>query len=94
MKLTLHIPCNVIIACYFFQYAFSALMRLREAISEEEYNKYSEKVPKKSRNLFKMLNQSYENKDFHVAKKPPKDGVSFGMIPNTIVNRLMEKHNR
>ena len=77
-----------------FQYAFSALLRHREAMSEEEYNGYTENVPKKSRNLYKMLSQSYENKDFHVSKRPPKDGVSFGIIPNPIINRLMEKHNR
>ncbi len=77
-----------------FQYAFSALMRHREAMTEEDYNGYTEKISKKSRNLFKVLSQSYENKDFHVAKRPPKEGVSFGMIPNTIINRLLEKHNR
>jgi hypothetical protein len=63
-------------------------------MTEEEYSGYSESVPKKSRNLYKMLSQSYENKDFHVSKRPPKDGVSFGIIPNAIVNRLLEKHNR
>ena len=77
-----------------FQYAFSALLRHREAMSEDEYNGYTENVPKKSQNLYKMLSQSYENKDFHVSKRPPKDGVSFGIIPNPIINRLMEKHNR
>ena len=76
------------------QYAFSALLRHREAMTEEEYNGFSESVPKKSRNLYKILSQSYENKDFHISKRPPKDGVSFGIIPNTIINRIMEKHNR
>ncbi len=85
---------SVIRFVFWLQYAFSALMRHREAMTEEEYNGYTDKIPKKSRNLFKVLSQSYENKDFHVAKRPPKDGVSFGMIPNTIVNRLLEKHNR
>jgi hypothetical protein len=44
--------------------------------------------------MFSNMSQSYEDKDFHILKKRPKDGVSFGMIPNNIINRLLDKHNR
>ena len=48
----------------------------------------------RQRNTFRTLSQSYDHKDFHVSKKRCKDGVSFGMIPNGIINKLLDKHNR
>lgn len=60
----------------------------------EEYAECLAKVPKKSQQMFNSLSQGYDNKDFHLSKRPPKDGVSFGMIPNSIINKLMDKHNR
>ena len=40
------------------------------------------------------MESSHENRDFHLSKKRSREGVSFGMIPNTIINRLLDKQNR
>ena len=40
------------------------------------------------------MESSHDNKDFVLSKKRPKEGVSFGMIPNSIINKLMDKQNR
>jgi len=60
----------------------------------EEYSDCLAKVPKKSQQIFNSLSQGNGAKEFHLSKRPPKDGVSFGMIPNSIINKLMDKHNR
>ena len=40
------------------------------------------------------LGHSYEDKDFHLSRRRPKDGVSFGMITNTTINKLLDRQNR
>lgn len=75
-------------------FAFSALLRHREALGPDEFSKFSSKMEPRQRNTFRILSQSYEDKDFHVVKKRPKDGVSFGIVPNQIINRLLDKQNR
>ena len=76
------------------QFAFSALLRHREVLGEETFARISGQMEPRQRNTFRTLSQSYENKDFHLSKKRSKDGVSFGMIPNGIINKLLDKHNR
>ena len=44
--------------------------------------------------LYFHVGNSFEDKDFHIAKRRPKDGVSFGMIPNTTINKLLDRQNR
>ena len=76
------------------QFAFSALLRHREVLGESEFSRLSGQMEPRQRNTFRTLGQSYENKDFHLSKKRSKDGVSFGMVPNSIINKLLDKHNR
>ena len=76
------------------QFAFSALLRHREVLGPEEFARYLEKMEERQRNTFRLLSQSYEDKDFHLSKKRPKEGTSFGMIPNAIINKLLDRQNR
>ena len=48
----------------------------------------------RQRNTFKLLGHSYEDKDFHLAKNRSKNGVSFGIIANTTINKLLDRQNR
>ena len=32
--------------------------------------------------------------DFHLSKKRSREGVSFGIIPNVVINKLLDKQNR
>ncbi len=69
-------------------------MRHREVLGEAEFQKYLDRMDTRQRNTFRILSQSFEDKDFHVTKRRPKDGVSFGMIPNCVINKLLDKQNR
>ena len=75
-------------------FAFGALLRHREFMGSQEFSRFTDKMDVRQKNTFRILSQSIEDKDFHLGKKRPKDGVSFGMIPNSMINRLMDKHNR
>ena len=46
------------------------------------------KIPSKGWNLAMKI------EIFICPKKRSREGVSFGMIPNTIINRLLDKQNR
>ena len=37
---------------------------------------------------------NYEDREYHITRKRPKDGVSFGIIPNTVINRAIDRTNR
>ena len=76
------------------QFAFSALLRHREVLGEAEFSRISNQMEPRQRNTFRTLGQSYENKDYHLSKKRSRDGASFGMVPNSIINKLLDKHNR
>ncbi len=76
------------------QFAFSALLRHREVMGQKRYADLANQVDPRQRNMFKILSTSYEDKDFHISKKRPKDGVSFGMVPNNIINKLLDRSNR
>ena len=76
------------------EYAFSALLRHREILGPDGFHRYSNKIDVRQKNTFKRMESSNENKDFHLSKKRSREGVSFGMIPNTIINRLLDKQNR
>ena len=79
------------------QLAFGALLRHREVLGDEGFGRYCKKMDTRQRNIFRILSQTFDDKDFHlhVAKKRlDKDGVSFGMIPNSIINKLLDRYNR
>ena len=76
------------------QYAFNALLRHRETLGPKRYAEHANHVDPRQRNLFKILSTSYEDKEFRISKKRPKDGVSFGMVPNNIINKLLDRGNR
>ena len=76
------------------QFAFGALLRHREIMGPQEFLRFTDKMDTRQKNTFRILSQNLEDKDFHLNKKRPKDGVSFGMIPNYIINKLLDKHNR
>lgn len=75
-------------------FAFGALLRHREVLGQNDFESYIEKMDERQRNTFRILSQSYEDRDFHLSKKRPREGVSFGMIPNAIINKLLDRQNR
>ena len=76
------------------QFAFSALLRHRQVLGPEAFQRLTERMDARQRNTFKLLGHSYEDKDFHLAKKRSKDGVSFGIIANVTINKLLDRQNR
>ena len=74
--------------------AVAALMRLRESLGRETFDRLSHScVSPRDRQMFHTATSALDHQGgaFHSSGKKPPDGVSFGSVPNVIVNRLLEK---
>ena len=75
-------------------YHFGALLRCQELLGAETFVGWKKQIPSKERNLFRSMTLNYEDQDYHISKKRPTDGVSFGLITNPTINRAMDRTNR
>ena len=73
---------------------FGALLRVQEVLGAAAFEGWKKQLHSKERNLFRSMTMNNEDKDYHTTKKRPNDGVSFGMITNTTINRAMDRTNR
>ena len=79
------------------QEAFASLLRHKEALKDKAFKDVMEdaEVPVAQERRFNdMCNDYGDDIEHHVARRRPKDGASFGLIPNVVVNRLLDKTNR
>lgn len=73
-------------------------------LGHELFEEYSDSASRMDRKKFKQLSESAQNRDeivgdvdgelINLRKKRPKNGTSFGIIPNLIINRAIDKTNR
>ena len=77
--------------------AYDALLRYREALGENQFNEISQRCSSdRQRTLFVMISRQRDGyggigsngANGKIAGKLPPDGMSFGVIPNTIINKL------
>ena len=76
------------------QYACSALVRHRDILGNQKFDQLVAKVDKVQQNQFQILSTNFEDKDFHLARVRSKNGVSFGMIPNSVIGKVLDKTNK
>ena len=77
--------------------AFDALLRYCDALGNSQFEEVSQRSSsERERNLFAMLRRQHdgcgEGSSFGATGKIngrlPPDGISFGIVPNTIINKL------
>ncbi len=77
-------------------YGFPSLLRHQELLGAKKFDELSEEVAIPDRNAFQRMCRSVDE-DFKMmvkgTKRRPRDGVSFGLIPNRIINRLLDQNN-
>ena len=80
------------------QFAFGALLRYKESLKgPNTFQEYLESVPEKRRKMYDIFCQScgeHKNKDVKMSKKRLEGKTSFGLVPNEILNLLLNKSNR
>ena len=79
--------------------AYDALLRYRDAMGESQFDEVSQSCSSdRQRTLFIMISRQRDGyggigangSNGKISGKLPPDGMSFGIIPNTIVNKLGE----
>ena len=77
--------------------AYDALLRYREALGENQFNEISQRCSSdRQRTLFVMISRQRDGyggigangANGKISGRLPPDGMSFGCIPNTIINKL------
>ena len=77
--------------------AYDALLRYHDALGDNQFNEVTNRCSsERERALFSMISRQREGfgasgsfaSNGKIAGKLPPDGMSFGIIPNTIVNKL------
>ena len=77
--------------------AFTALLRYTEALGESQFKQISKGCStEREQNLYTMIKRQHEGSDGgraygtneKISGRQPPDGVSFGVVPNTIINKL------
>ena len=77
--------------------AYDALLRYRDALGENQFDEISQHCSgDKERTIFLMVSRQRDGfggigangSNGKIAGRLPPDGMSFGIIPNTIVNKL------
>jgi hypothetical protein len=75
--------------------AFAALLRFRELIGEEAFAEDVEDASLPDREAFRRLALGHEEQQrFEFGRRRPRDGVSFGIVPNATVNACLDRANR
>ncbi|XP_059088939.1 TOG array regulator of axonemal microtubules protein 1-like [Tigriopus californicus] len=76
------------------QFAFGALIRHQELLGARQFAQLSEDANRRDQAAFNAMCHNYEDRDYHIAKRRPREGVSFGLIPNHVINRVLDRTNR
>jgi len=75
--------------------AFLALIHFRELIGEDNFKEDSQDASLPDQEIFRTLERGHEEQhNFDFNKKRPRDGTSFGIIPNRVLNECLNKGNR
>ena len=77
--------------------AYDSLLRYREALGENQFNEISQRCSSdRQRTLFVMISRQRDGyggvgangSNGKISGRLPPDGMSFGVVPNTIINKL------
>ena len=77
--------------------AYDSLLRYREALGERQFDEISQRCSSdRQRTLFVMVSRQRDGyggigangSNGKIAGRLPPDGMTFGIIPNTIINKL------
>ena len=77
--------------------AYDSLLRYREALGETQFNEISKRCSSdRQRTLFVMISRQRDGyggvgangSNGKITGRLPPDGMSFGVIPNNIINKL------